>query len=90
MSSLLQAGGSLVQKATQSAALELQLSQPVSIPFQQGDSVNGILTLTVPYEMEHAGISVTLRGSILDHSNDLAYGAVIASTMQAAKNLDFI
>jgi hypothetical protein len=43
------------------------------------------LTVKIPYELEHDGIAVTLRGQILNTSSDMYYGASLTS-----KSFEFV
>jgi hypothetical protein len=60
----------------QGPEIALELEKPrVQNWYQNGDKLKGILTATVPFEIKHDGIVVTLTGKIINKSSEVYVGA---------------
>ena len=79
MSSILSKGAAglkSVSNMTTSPEAFLELTTPPNQRsyFQNGDEVSGTLSIEVPFEIQHEGIKVVLRGVIANKSNEAYFG----------------
>ena len=70
------AGLKMASQMTSSPEAFLELAPPPNQRpyFQNGDEVSGTLSLEVPFDIQHEGIKVVLRGTIANKANEAYFG----------------
>ena len=56
------------------ATLELEKPRSQNI-YQDGDRLAGVLSINIPFELQHEGIKVSITGKVVNNSNEVYYGA---------------
>lgn len=76
MAGFLSKGAAGLTQMTSSPEIELEISAPPDQRsyFQDMDEVCGTLSLEVPFEIQHDGIKVVLRGNIVNKATDTYFG----------------
>ena len=76
MAGFLSKGAAGLTQMTSSPEIFLELAPPPNQRsyYQNMDEVSGTLSLEVPFEIQHDGIKVVLRGNIVNKANDTYFG----------------
>ena len=94
MQNLINKGKQGLKMATQmvSPEAQIQLNAPTSgrTFYQSGDEITGVLTIDVPFELQHDGIKLILKGTIQNKSSDMYYGASAFGMLSAGAKYDFM
>lgn len=94
MSTMLAKGAKNLKLATQMQHPEMVvLLTPLASqrPFYQiGDEVSGTLSLELPFEIDHEGVRIYLKGTIQNKSSDVYYGAAIGGMLSGGAKYEFI
>ena len=94
MSNILNKGAKNLKLATQMQHPEIVvLLNPLvsQRPFyQDNDEVSGTLSLELPFEIDHQGIRVYLKGVIQNKSSDVYYGGAIGGMLVGGAKYEFI
>ena len=58
--------------------------------YQDNDEVSGTLSLELPFEIDHQGVRVYLKGVVQNKSTDVYYGGAIGGMLVGGAKYEFI
>lgn len=94
MSNILTKGAKNLKLATQMTHPEIVIMlNPISSqrPFYQvGDEVSGTLSLELPFEIDHQGVRIYLKGVVRNKSSDVYYGGAIGGMLVGGAKYEFV